>query len=78
MGVPRGVSGGEWVWLMSAWVLDVPGLGRRDPEQQMQKQRRKCHLRTQEMAQISEKGHADFGAGVIFRMVPWTSTVTLA
>jgi hypothetical protein len=43
----------------------------------MKNQRRKCHLQTQEMAQISEKGHADFGAGVIFRMVPWTWTVTL-
>jgi len=30
------------------------------------------------MAQISENGHADFGAGVIFQLVPWTSTVTLA
>jgi hypothetical protein len=35
-------------------------------------------FRLQEMAQISEKVHADFGAGVSFRVVPRISTVTLA
>jgi hypothetical protein len=44
----------------------------------MQKQRRKCQLQAYEMAQIREKVHAEFGAGVSFRVTPRISTVTLA
>jgi len=40
------------------------------PDEQMQKQRRKCHLPSPELAGKSEKQRAGFGAGVIFGSAP--------
>jgi hypothetical protein len=39
-------------------------------DEQMQKQRRKCHLPSPELAGKSEKPHTGFGAGVIFGSDP--------